>query len=181
MERIIIAVLVVVLLLALCAVWRMKAVNKESKRAERIKQAFLQNIHNEIRMPMKAVSAMADTIAQDDLYLSKAEKSNISEQLKYNVSLIGTLMDEVIMFTDSTGRGHALKMESFSPNALCRRSLEANVYSIYHREAVKLNFKRAVSDEFFIKSDRHLVELIVSKLIVNACKFTEQGEVTRTV
>ena len=49
--------------------------------------------------------------------------------------------------------------------------------SIFHRAGVKLVFSRKLSDEFFVKSDRHLVELIVNKLIINACRFTESGEV----
>jgi len=49
--------------------------------------------------------------------------------------------------------------------------------SIYHRSAVKLHFRRELSDGFFLNSDRHLVELIVNKLVINACRFTEQGEI----
>lgn len=34
-----------------------------------------------------------------------------------------------------------------------------------------------MSDEFFIESDRHVIEIILNKLIQNACRFTEKGEV----
>ena len=51
------------------------------------------------------------------------------------------------------------------------------MYIIYHRQAVKLNFKRELNDEFFVKNDLHLVELVLNKLILNACRFTEVGEV----
>jgi signal transduction histidine kinase len=56
--------------------------------------------------------------------------------------------------------------------------MEANMHSIYHRQAVKLQFKRELSDEFFVKSDRHLVEIIINKLILNSCRFTEEGSIT---
>ena len=88
-----------------------------------------------------------------------------------------TLLDEVMMFAGNEKEGHQLHDESFSPNVLCLRCLEANMYSLYRREAVKLSFKRELSDEFFMKSDHHLVELILNKLILNACRFTEHGEV----
>ena len=86
-------------------------------------------------------------------------------------------MAEVMMFSGTDTEKHQLRLESFSPNALCRRCLEANMFSIYHRSAVKLNFKRELNDEYFVTNDRHLVELIVNKLILNACRFTEVGEV----
>ena len=117
-------------------------------------------------------------ISKDDLYLSKNEKRDITDQLQYNANLIGTFIDEVLVFTEADTTGRQLKEELFSPNGLCVRCLEANMHSIFHRQAVKLNFKRELSDEFFVKSDRHIVEVIVNKLILNSCRFTEEGSIT---
>ena len=178
MEQIMIIVLVLALAVALYLVYRQRQAVQEAKKSERMKQVFLQNINHEIRVPLELFRTLAKTVGKEDLYLSKNEKRSISEQMVYNANLISTLLDEVMMFTDTDTVGHRLHMESFSPNALCRRCLEANTLSIYHREAVKLHFKRELNDEFFVKSDRHLVELIVNKLVINACKFTEEGEIT---
>ena len=178
MEQVLIVALAAALLVACCVVWRLMHVMKDIRRSECIQKAFLRHISQEVHQPLKVVEKLAGTVAQEDLYLSKNEKRNIAEQLRYNANLVSTLMDEVLMFTDAAENGHLQKKESFSPNALCRRCLEANMGSIYHREAVKLDFKREMSDEFFIKSDRHLVELVVNKLICSACKFTEEGAVT---
>ena len=177
-QVIVIVVLAVALLLALFRLWRNQTVLNNLRKGDRMKMAFLNNISHEIRTPLKSVGEMADVVAKPDLYLSKNEKRDIADQLHYNANLISTLLDEVLVFTDSDATGHQLKDEMFSPNALCRRCLEANMHSIYHREAVKLNFKRELSDEFFVKSDRHMVELILNKLILNACRFTEKGEIT---
>lgn len=174
-------ILGIILLIALAySLWCIKTLRErlcETSKSEKMKKAFLNNIHHEIRTPLKAMTGLADVIGKEDLYLSKNEKRDIREQLNYNADLIDTLMDEMIMFTESGHEGHQFHIESFSPNALCRRCLEANMYSIYHRQAVKLNFKRELSDEFFVKNDRHLVELVLNKLILNACRFTEAGEV----
>ncbi len=157
--------------------WNMKKKMRELKIADRMQKAFLQNISHEIRVPLKVFQTMASTISKQDLYLSKNEKRNMSEQLVYNSDLITTLMDEMLAFAGIHQKGHQLWLESFSPNALCRRCLEANQNSIYHRQAVKLTFRRELNEEFFIKSDRHLVELIMNKLLINACKYTEEGEI----
>ena len=170
-------VLAVALAASLLMLFKVRRERDEFGKGERMKQAFLNHVSHEIRTPLRAVNELANILKKEDLYLSKNEKRDISDQLQYNSSLIGTLVDELMVFTDTDAAGHPLKNESFSPNALCRRCLEANVYSIFHRQAVRLNFKRELSDEYFIRSDRHLVELIVNKLILNACRFTEQGEV----
>lgn len=150
----------------------------ELRRVGRMRKAFMLNIRHEVRAPVNSLHMLAKTVSKEDLYLSKNEKRDIADQMEYNANLINTLVDEALLFTDINAEGHPLHDDLFSPNALCRRCLEANMYSIYHRQAVKLNFKRHLNDEFFFKSDRHLVELVLNKLILNACRFTEQGDVT---
>jgi len=178
MERVLIIVLAIVTVFTLYLYRKVKRDFKVIRKNDRMKQAFLTNVSHEIRTPLKVVNELAAIVAKDDLYLSKNEKRNIADQLRYNASLISTLLDEVMEFSDNEAEGHHLKDDSFSPNALCRRCLEANMYSVHHQQDVKLSFKRELSDEYFVKSDRHVVELILNKLIVNACRFTEKGSIT---
>lgn len=178
MEIVLIVLLSIALLVVLGFAFKLRAALSYARKSERMKKTFLQNINHEIRVPLKVFHTLSETVGKPDLYLSKNEKKNIADQMLYNANLISTLLDEVMVFSDVEETGHKLQLESFSPNALCRRCLEANMNSIYHRMAVKLTFKRELSDEFFIKTDRHLVELIVNKLVVNSCKFTESGEIT---
>ncbi len=173
----IVLLLVITLLVCLWYIYTLKAKLGEQQKTERMKRAFLVNMNHEIQVPLKAMRGLSEMVSKDNLYLSKNEKRNISDQMNYNTNLIGTLLDEAMMFTESNPGEQQLHIETFSPNELCRRCLEANMYSIYHRKAVKLKFKRELHDEFFVKSDRHLVELILNKLILNACRFTEVGEV----
>lgn len=177
-----IIILIIVLIGLVCSLWyivTLKTRIRETSKSERMKQAFLNNVNHEIRVPLKSVAELADIISREDLYLSKNEKRSISEQLRHHSNFISTLMAEIMMFSGSDGdqKSKQFRVESFSPNALCRRCLEANMFSIYHRSAVKLNFKRELSDEYFVTNDRHLIELIINKLILNACRFTEEGEV----
>lgn len=178
MMQYILALLLLLVAVLAFMVYKLRADMRHVRKSERMKKVFLENIHHEIRVPLKVFHSLSETVGKDDLYLSKNEKRNIADQLLYNANLIGTLLDEVMMFSDSSESGHLLQIESFSPNALCRRCLEANMNSIYHCKRVKLQFNRELRDEFFVNSDRHLVELIINKLIINACKFTEEGTVT---
>ena len=175
----VVVILLAVIVMVLCGVLiGMKRQLKEVRKINRMRKAFMLNVRHEVRAPVNSLHMLAKTVAKEDLYLSKNEKRDIADQMEYNSNLISTLVDEALLFADFDDEGHPLHDELFSPNALCRRCLEANMYSIYHRQAVKLNFKRQLNDEFFFKSDRHMVELVLNKLILNACRFTEVGEVT---
>ncbi len=174
----VIIILTLAVLLCLYLLWHAKIKLRDVEKGDRMKRTFMNNISQEIRSSLQSIETMADTVANEDLFLSKNEKRNIADQMRYNSNLIGTLVDEMLLFVEADNEGHQLKDELFSPNALCRRCLEANYYSIYHRQAVKLNFKREMNDEYFFKSDRHMIEVILNKLIQNACRFTEEGTVT---
>lgn len=147
----------------------------EARRASRIKTAFLKGLSREIRTQLHSVSGMAEIISREDLYLSKSEKRNISTQIKYNASLISTLLDELSILFDEHG-GHQLKDERFSPNILCERCIDANLPFVH--EGVRLTLHRELSDTNFVLADYHIVELIMNKLVGASCQFTKQGEIT---
>lgn len=178
MEILLICILVIALVAMLYLYNKVRVELKSTKKCDYMMRAFLQNISSEIRSPLKVINKIADVVSKPDLYLSKNEKSDMGDQLHYNAGVIISLLNEVMVFTDADSNHYRLKDEVFSPNALCRRSLEANQNNVYRRENVKLHFMHELSDEFFIKSDRHVVDLIVNKLILNACRFTEEGDVT---
>ena len=176
-EVLIIVGLCVVLAVLLVLLRQQMQRHDKMEKVIRVQEGFLQHVNDEIRVQLKHINELAATISQEDLYLSLNEKRDISEQLQYNTHLIATWLDESMLFSDAPQEDHRLQVESFSPNGICRRCLESNMTSLYHRSAVKLHFRRELSDEFFLHSDRHLIELVVNKLVINACRFTEQGEI----
>jgi signal transduction histidine kinase len=45
------------------------------------------------------------------------------------------------------------------------------------KEGVRLSYVYKSGEDLFVSSDRHIVELVLNKLVVCACKFTPKGEV----
>jgi len=89
--------------------------------------------------------------------------------------MITTLLDEVGIYTEN-GSGHPIVEERFSPNQLLQRCLDGNRSQA--AEGVKLVFRRELGDDKFVSADRHIVELVLNKLIYSACKFTKKGEIS---
>lgn len=173
-------VLVIVLaLVCLCCLYllkRQQARLSRVRRSSRMKSVFIRALSREIRTSLHSVTGLAEIIAKNDLYLSKSEKKNISDQILYNSNLISTLLDEVSIFSRSGEGGHQLQDERFSPNQLCQRCIDSNRRGL--KEGVRLVFKNIVGDSLFLSADVHIVELILNKLVSTACRFTEQGDVT---
>lgn len=175
----IIVVLILCLVLAFCLylLRQLRAENQQLRQENHIQKGFFKKLSYDIRTPLHSVSGLAEVISDETLYLSKEEKRNISDQIKYNTSLISTILDEVMEFVVHQSEGHVIDNEELSPNAVCRRCLDSLRGQIEH-PGVRAHFKRELSDEFFIRTDSHVLELILNKLICNANRFTKKGEIT---
>ena len=90
--------------------------------------------------------------------------------------MIDTVLNEVSLFSDEGGNVRTMKNERFSPNRVCMTCIDANLASA--NPGVKIVFRRGVGDELFISAERHIVELVLSKLINISCRFTKKGEIT---
>ena len=122
------------------------------------------------------VIELAETMGNQGLFLSKGEKKHLAEQINFHTSLMATLLDEVQIYSSGSKGGHQLEDERFSPNRLCERCIDANLHKV--QKGVKLMFRQETGQGVFVSSDRHLVELILNKLVVLACRFTKKGEIT---
>ena len=175
-------VILVVILVVVCLalVFRMKvqhAQMEKLRKSDKVKTAFIRGLSREIRTHVHSVSGLAGIISQEDLYLSKSEKKSISTRIQYNTGLISTLLDEVAIFSEEEGDGgHQMQDERFSPNLICRQCLE--VYRPSVGKELRLTFRSELGEGFYVFAERHIVELILNKLVASACQYTQKGEVT---
>lgn len=178
MDKMVIILLILCLCICLFLVLQVRSLRAklaEAQKFDKMKSVFIRALGREIRTPLHSVSGLAEIISKDDIYLSKEEKKNISDQIMYNTSIIATLLDEVTIYSNEGGEGHRLQADRFSPNQLCQRCLDAN--RAFAQDGVKMMFRHELSDSFFVSSDRHIVELVLNKLVFTSCKYTKKGEV----
>ena len=173
---VVVLVILIIVCLALVLWGRAQQVKlSEMQKSRGVRTAFLKGLIREVRTHLHSVGGLSEIISKDDLYLSKSEKRHITTQIKYNTSLISTLLDELSILSDVHG-GHQLKDERFSPNILCERCIDANLPSVH--EGVRLTLTRELTDSYSVEADYHIIELIINKLVACSCQFTMKGDIT---
>ena len=173
---VVVLVILIIVCLALVLWGRAQQVKlSEMQKSRGVRTAFLKGLIREVRTHLHSVGGLSEIISKDDLYLSKSEKRHITTQIKYNTSLISTLLDELSILSDVHG-GHQLKDERFSPNILCERCIDANLPSVH--KGVRLTLTRELSDSYSVEADYHIIELIINKLVACSCQFTMKGDIT---
>ena len=170
---------VVLLIVCMLLVLRLKQLQERVSalyRSDKLKSHFVKSIAYEIRSPLLSVMKLTEMIGNKNLYLSKEEKKHVADQISYHASLMATLLDEVEIYADNNKKGHEITDERFSPNHVCERCIDANLHNV--PEGVKMSFRQETGFGVVVSADRHLVELVLNKLVVLACKFTKEGEIT---
>ena len=170
---------VVLVIVCLVLVFRLKQQQERVSalyRSDKLKSHFVRLVAYEFRSPLQSVRKLTEMMGKKDLYLSKEEKKHVADQISYHASLMATLLDEVEIYADSNKKGHEITDERFSPNHVCERCIDANLHNV--PEGVKMSFRQETGFGVVVSADRHLVELVLNKLVVLACKFTKEGEIT---
>ena len=171
----------IVVLVIVCIVLVLRLKQQQTKvlalyKSDKLKSHFIKAMAHEISDPLQSVTKLAEMMGNQGLFLSKGEKKHVADQICYHTSIMTTLLDEVNVYSTNGKGGHHLSDERFSPNRLCERCIDANLHNV--QQGVKLMFRQETGQGVFVSSDRHIVELVLNKLVVLACKFTKKGEIT---
>ena len=146
------------------------------KKSSVMKTAFLTKFNKELHNPLQNINKQAAILTRQDVCLSKSEKKLICDQITYYTNLISTYLEECVLLVNG-GKGHKVEKEEFNPNLLCIKCINAIKNNSEMSDKVKVLFNTELRNDDFTKSDPHIVELILDELLVNACRFTKEGEI----
>lgn len=151
---------------------------QQAKASDKLKSAFLAGISHEIRTPMNHILGFIELLSEPDISL--AEKADFIEIMKSSGMHLLRLIDDVIELAMIDSGQVTLKEE--------RCDLNRFLQSIFHEaDALKTNYGKnnikiilrnnpVLRPSIFL-SDESRLRQMVSSLISNAVKFTENGSV----
>jgi len=153
-----------------------KARNR-AERSEKIQSAFIQNMSHEIRTPLNAIVGFSQLLADPGYsgVLTEDEKLEYSELIRNNTGILTSLVSDILNLADIESGQLKTDISEFGCNDVCRNAI-SEIRS-YIKKGVEVSFGSEVDDSFKLISDRYRVEQVLSNLLSNACKFTEEGEV----
>jgi signal transduction histidine kinase len=147
------------------------------KQLSTMKSEFLGELSHELRMPISVISGFAQYFGEvlDDDTLDRAELRNSARRIENEADrmdrLVGQLLD---MAAIETGR-FTLKKEDVSVTALfdqIRKVYFPMMNGGHNRLIINLE------SDLTIHADRERVLQILMNLVSNACKYTQDGEIT---
>lgn len=146
---------------------------KKAEEANRLKSEFIKNMSHEIRTPMNGIIGFSNMLDKSGItvekrrYYSKIVQNSSQQLLK--------IIDDILEISTLETKQETLKEEEF-----CLNDLLMELFSIFNLNSKQRNIpiyvKKAFQDEeSYIISDKTKLNKILSNLIDNALKFTNEG------
>ena len=165
---------------------RMKAESKQrnhelmeakglAEASDKRKSAFIQDMSHQIRTPLNIINGFAQILRENHREMSEEERLMLSRDMLYNGYIISTIIDNWSMTSALDKVSEIPREDMVTANTLCHEAV-GNVLFKY-RDDVMLNIETAERD-IRLTTDKNAVLKILSELLHNADKFTEQGTIT---
>ena len=149
-----------------------EAVRDAAQASERAKSAFISNISHELRTPLNAILGMAQLLERGDL--TKGQRDQVKVLLEGSRGL-KTLLDDVIVLSQQSGESQPPSDEGCDAGQALRtvaRLLQPNAWQ--KRLRLSINIGTGLPR---VAADPRLVRRVLLKLVGNAIKFTERGNI----
>jgi signal transduction histidine kinase/CheY-like chemotaxis protein len=147
--------------------------NQELKKAGIVKSTIISNISNEVRTPLHAMMGMANLLKKTDL--SKGQKRFIHELIRAGEGLFQVTNDLVDY---ARLESHRLKLHHtvFELNKCINETCDL-FESVAKKKSIRL--ERMIDNRLpeVVSGDISRIRQIISNLLENAFKYTEQGEI----
>jgi PAS domain S-box-containing protein len=149
--------------------------------AGKAKDDVIAVLSHELRTPLTAISSMIDVVELDHALVERLPPTNVPAYfsksavalIRRNVQTLARLIGELLDLTNITNGTVQLKLETVDAHAVIEFALK-NFESQQRAKDIRIDV-RLLAQHSYIHADAAKAEQVLSNLIGNAVKFTNQG------
>lgn len=148
---------------------------EKAEKANAMKTEFIANMSHEIRTPLNAIVGFAQVLTDPDIENTREEKIEYGKYITSNSDLLLSLINEVLQISKIDTNNIKFNISDVDMCEICKLSVMSAKADLNSN----VNMFAKVPDEpVYIKTDKHKIEQVLGNLLVNAKKFTDNGQIS---
>lgn len=144
----------------------------EAEAANKMKTAFIESLNHEIRTPLNAIQGFSELILNNQL--TDADAAIYKNIIHNNIQILLDIANESINISLIESGFMKVNPTPFQLRPFLEELVES--FRLRLRKGVVLNING--TDNILVQTDKLLLQSIVSCLVMNANKFTQEGSIT---
>lgn len=149
-----------------------------AEKADKLKENFMSTISHELRTPMNGIIGSLEIM--DEMAKQVPQLGEPLKSAEHSAQHMHSLIDDILCFTEFNGEGFAMAHEPFHFEDQLQET-----FDYYHHlcDAKSLGFEIEVDPEVcrWFVGDGDRTKKLISHLLDNAVKFTQQGGVSLSI
>jgi len=142
----------------------------EVRRLDRVRRDFLANASHELRTPLTSIQGFAATLLESEL--SEAERDEYLQVVARNAARLSALIDDLLELSQLEGRTDLLKPSEVDVGQMLAVQLDDLAPRLAQRSIAA---RRDVPPGVIAWVDRRALEQVLTNLLDNAVKYTDEG------
>ncbi len=148
---------------------------EKAEESDRLKTAFLHNVSHEIRTPMNAIVGFTTLLRESDI--TDESRNSYLEIITQSSNHLLSIVTDIIEVSNIEAGKLKLNMGKVIINVVLEK-LHKQFQPVMTAKGLEFIFEKLQSDkeEYFYTDSTKLIQ-VLSNLLANACKFTQEGHV----
>jgi PAS domain S-box-containing protein len=155
----------------------LQVAKEKAEESDMLKSAFLANMSHEIRTPLNAIMGFSGLLA--DYSLDQDAISHFLEIIQVNGKQLLTIIDDILLISKLQVNQIKVQTALFELDQVIGKLYQqfSKDLDILKEKDIVLRVIKKNNSTIKIKTDRDKLQIIFSKLIRNAIKFTNKGQI----
>ncbi|HEX2905248.1 MAG TPA: HAMP domain-containing sensor histidine kinase [Phototrophicaceae bacterium] len=155
----------------------LQAAREQAERADQVKSAFLASMSHELRTPLNAVINFTQFVIDGDTGPVNEDQSELLNEVVSSARHLLSLINDVLDMSKIEAGSLKLFIEDNVNLNTILTSVAATGRGLLADKSVRVQLE-ADSNLPLIRADRQRIVQILLNIVSNACKFTDDGEIT---
>ena len=161
----------------------LKERNEALETADRLKDAFIQNVSYELRSPLTNIIGFADLLGSDSFGPLNAQQRQYTDYIRSSSATLGNLIDNILDLTHVDAGIAELDLQPQDINALIEKAKTGLAATLSGADGTRaLNLEVVLPEDLplFVADGARIVQILYN-LLSNAAKFSEPGAEVRLI